>query len=199
MKLNPPSFVSNEKTYERWKTEIKAWELVTDVPQAKRGTVIALSLPDNDSSKIREQVFEELSIDDLGKETGLKILLDFMDLKLGKEDLEDSLEKYEEFKNYKRSKNQKITEFIIEFEQKYNRIAKKDIKLPGEILAFELLSNANISKQDKMLVLTGIDFSQKSTLFDQTKRSLKKFKGEQAGGSGDIAGAGQAIKLSQLF
>ena len=88
-----------------------------------------------------------------------------MDLKLGKEDLEDSLEKYEEFKNCKRSKNQKITEFIMEFEQKYNRIAKKDIKLPEEILAFELLSNANISKQDKMLVLTGIDFSQKSTLF----------------------------------
>ena len=50
-----------------------------------------------------------------------------------------------------------------------------------------------------MLVLTGIDFSQKSTLFDQTKRSLKKFKGEQAGGSGDIAGAGQAIKLEPAF
>ena len=99
MKLNPPSFVGNEKTYERWKIEIKAWELVTDVPQAKRGIAIALSLPDNDSSMIREQVFEELSIDDLGKETGLKILFDFMDLKLGKEDLEDSLEKYEEFKN----------------------------------------------------------------------------------------------------
>ena len=82
-----------------------------------------------------------------------------MDLKLGKEDLEDSLEKYEEFlKDCKRSKNQKITEFILESEQKYNRIAKKNIKLPEEILAFELLSNANISKQDKMLVLTGMDF-----------------------------------------
>ena len=56
MKLNPPSFVSNEKMYERvrWKTEIKAWELVTDLPKAKRGIAIALSLPDNDRSKIRE-------------------------------------------------------------------------------------------------------------------------------------------------
>ena len=72
-----------------------------------------------------------------------------MDLKLGKEDLEDSLENYEEFKNCKSSKNQKITEFILEFEQKYNHIAKKDIKLPEEILASELLNNANISKQDK--------------------------------------------------
>ena len=66
-----------------------------------------------------------------------------MDLKLGKEDLENSLENYEEFKNCKSSKNQKITEFILEFEQKYNHIAKKDIKLPEEILASELLNNAN--------------------------------------------------------
>ena len=50
MKLNPPSFVSNEKTYEQCKTEIKAWELVTDVQKAKRDIAIALSLPDNDSS-----------------------------------------------------------------------------------------------------------------------------------------------------
>ena len=83
--------------------------------------------------------------------------------------MEDSLEKYEEFKNCKRSKNQKIAEFISEFEQKYNHIAKKGIKLFKEVLAFELLSNANISKHDKMLVLTGIDFSQKSTLFEQAK------------------------------
>ena len=166
--------------YERWKTEIKAWELVTDVPNAKRGIAIALSLPDNDSSKIREQVFEEIPIDDLIKETGIKTLSDFMDLKLGKEDLEDSSEKYEDIKNCKRSKHQNITEFILEFEQKYNRIAKKDIKLPEEILAFELL-NANISKQDKMLVMTGKDFSQKWTLFEQAKTSLRKFKESKQG------------------
>ena len=154
MKLNPPSLVINEETYEWWKTEMKAWGLVTDVPKAKRGIAIALSLLDNDSSKIRDEVFEEISNDDLGKETGIKTLLDLMDLKLSNEDLENSLEKYEEFKNCKRSKNQKITEFISEFEQKYNCIAKKNIKLPEEISGFELLSNANIPKQDKMLVLT---------------------------------------------
>ena len=68
--------------YEWWKTETKAWELVTDVPKAKRGIAIALSLLDNDS-------FEEISIDDSGKETGIKTLLDFVDLKLGKEDFEE--------------------------------------------------------------------------------------------------------------
>ena len=35
-----------------------------------------------------------------------------MDLKLGKEDLEHSLENFEEFKNCKRSKDQQITKFM---------------------------------------------------------------------------------------
>ena len=41
-KLNPPSFVCSEKMYEHWKTKIKTWELVTDVPKAKRRMAIAL-------------------------------------------------------------------------------------------------------------------------------------------------------------
>ena len=62
MKLNLPSFISKEKTLKRQKTQVKACDLVTDVPKAKRGIAIALSLPENDSSRIREQ---EISIDDL--------------------------------------------------------------------------------------------------------------------------------------
>ena len=66
----------------------------------------------------------------------------------------------------------------------YNRILKKNMKLPSEILAFKLLRRVNITKEEKMLVLTGMDYGQKDTLFEQKslKKSLKKFKGEQAGG-----------------
>ena len=42
-----------------------------------------------------------------------------------------------------------MNEFIHEFEQKYYRILEKGIKLPEEILCFELLSSANISKSEK--------------------------------------------------
>ena len=64
--------------------------------------------------------------------------------------MEDCLEKYEEFKQCKRESDQKINEFIHEFEQKYYRILKKGIKLHEEILYFELLSSANINKSEKV-------------------------------------------------
>ena len=53
---------------------------------------------------------------------------------------------------------------------------RDSIELPQEILCFELLASANITKQEKMLVLSGIDFDEKTKLFDLAKKSLKKFK-----------------------
>ena len=49
------------------------------------------------------------------------------------------------------------------------------IKLPSEILAFKLLINANLSKQESMLVLTGVNFAEKKNMYQQTKHSLIKF------------------------
>lgn len=46
------------------------------------------------------------------------------------------------------------------------------MKLPPEILAFKLLNKANI-KEDKLLVLTGMDFPKKDILYEEAKRSLK--------------------------
>ena len=56
------------------------------------------------------------------------------------------------------------------------------MKQSPETLAFELLRRVNITKAEKMLVLTGMNYNNKETIYDQAKKSLKKFKGEQATG-----------------
>lgn len=53
------------------------------------------------------------------------------------------------------------------------------MKLPPEILAFKLLRNSKISDEEKMLVLTGMDYENRDTLYEQAKRSLKKFNGDE--------------------
>ena len=130
IKPKPPAFNSREKAFERWKTEIEMWSEVIELTKSKMGIAVALSLPEHDSTMIREQVLEEVPLADLKKDDGLKTLLTFMEKKLGKDDTEDCLEKYEEFKQCKRESDQTINEFIHEFEQKYYRILKKVIKLP---------------------------------------------------------------------
>ena len=71
MRINPPVF-SKDKSYERYKQELQAWNTVTDVDKKKRGVAIALSLPEE--CNIREKVFDEVSIEDLNKENGPDVL-----------------------------------------------------------------------------------------------------------------------------
>ena len=70
------------------------------------------------------------------------------------------------------------------------------MNLPSEILAFKLLSKANISKEEKMLVLTGMNYANKQTLYEEAKQSLKKFKGDIAEGSASMR---SSIKLEPAF
>ena len=179
IRINPPHY-SKEKTYERYKTELRAWELVTDVKDVKRGIVVALSLPENDESVIRERVFDEIKLDDLKKENGMDVLLKFMDRILGKDDLTDSLEKFEDFENYKREPDQSMTEFLSKHDQKYNKIVKLKMGLPPAIAAFMLLKKANITTDERLLVLTGMDYSDRDQLYEQAKRSLLMFKEHKA-------------------
>ena len=196
MKINPPDF-SKCATYERFKQELLAWESVTELPKKKRGIAVALTLPTDHESGIREKVFDELSLeDDLNNDTGFTRLITFLDKHLAKDDLTDCLEKFEDFEDFGRSSEQTITDYISKFDQKYNKLTKLRITLPQEILAFKLLRRAKLSKEERLLVLTGMDYEDKATLYEQAKKSLKKFKGEHASTQSK---ASVAIKLEPTF
>ena len=97
---------------------------------------------------------------------------------MGKDDLADSVEKFDDFDDFQRNEGQTIQEYIAMFDSKYRKIEKKDMPLPSEILAFKLLKKANITKEEKVLVLTGMNFDNKASLYEEAKASLKMFKGD---------------------
>ena len=176
-RINPPGY-SSAKNYERYKQELLAWREITDLQQSKQGIAVALSLPEESENQIREKVFDQISIGDLKSDDGLDILIAFMDLHLAKDDLTDNLEKFEDFDDFQRSDGQSIGEFIATFDAKYKKIEKKNMTLPPEILAFKLLRKAKITREEKLLVLTGMNYDNKATLYEEAKKSLKKFKGD---------------------
>ena len=195
-RIDPPNLRS--KPYELYKQELLAWREVTELRKEKQGVAIALSLPENDKNQIREKVFEQISIEDLKKEDGLDTLIAFLDAHLKKDDLADGLEKFEEFEDFQRLNRMNVTEYIASFDSRYRKIEKLKMTLPSEILAFKLLRKANISKEEKLLVLTGMNFSNKKTLYEEAKKSLKKFKADFAEGSSSAC-SGSGIKLEPSF
>jgi hypothetical protein len=195
-KSNPP-ILSAEKPWERYKLELQAWQKLTKLDKKQQGLSVALhGLPEDHTSGIRDKVFDEFGIDKLGAEDGMKELIKFMDEKLGKDELTDSFDKFVDFENYARENSLSVTEYISKFDQKYKRIEKLGMKLPSSILAFKLLEGSKIKAEERMLVLTAMDYSNKETLYEQAKKSLKKFKGEMAGAS---ASASVEIKLEPAF
>ena len=79
-----------------------------------------------------------------------------------------------------------IKDYISTFDQKYKKIAKLNMTLPSKILAFKLLKHANLNKDEHMIVLTGMDYSKKDTLYEQAKKSLHKFEGDQVSSKSSI-------------
>ena len=173
---NPPA-LDKGKCFEIYRKEILAWGDLTDLPKYKQGIVVALSLPEDDETHIRERVFDQIPLQDLKTDDGLNILLNFLDKHCGKDELTNGLEKYEDFESFEREVRQSILNFISVFDIKYKRIERKNMKFAPEVLAFRLLKKANLTRAEKLLILTGMDFENKPSLYEQAKKALIKFKG----------------------
>ena len=94
-------------------------------------------------ARLKDKVFNQISLDDLKSENGPSTLINFLDQYLSKDDLADSLEKIDDFDDFKRKEGQSIHKFIVMFDSKYKKIEKKNMALPPEILAFKLLKKVN--------------------------------------------------------
>ena len=172
-RINPPIF-NKAKNNERFRQELLAWREITDLKEDNQGIAIALTLPGDDKSQFRENVFEQVQIDDLKSKDGLNVLLNFLDQHLAKNDLTDSLETFEDFDDFRRSQGQSITEYIAVFDSKYKKIEKKNMTLPSENLAFKLQRKANITKEEKLLFLTGMNYDNKKTLNEECRNHIKE-------------------------
>jgi hypothetical protein len=89
-RINVPVLI-NGKRYEGYKLELLCWNSVTEIPIEKRVTVVAF---EEHSSKIKDEVFDQISTEVFSPNDGLGQLITFMDERLLKDDLEDAIDKY---------------------------------------------------------------------------------------------------------
>ena len=127
-------------------------------------------------------VFDKLQ--DLNEDTGVELSIKYLDSLFKRDELSEVYERYIKFDRYEKKDQDKMEDLTLEFEKLYNRIKQKSMELPEVVLGFELLDASKIPHWDRQLVLTGVDYSQKESLFVHVKMSLKKFHGEQSMSTG---------------
>ena len=182
--------------YELWKLQTQAWTVVTELSKEKQAVAVALNLPEDDKRKIKEKVFGELELDVLNSENGMGVLFEFLDKYLLEDELMNSWNKFEDFEKFERKPGQNMREYVADFDLKFRKLEKLHIKLPPEILAFKLLKNANLRKQERMIVLTGVIFADKMNMYKQTKHALIEFIG---GLTKEEAETGQNVRLEPAW
>ena len=168
------------KTYEAFKREITAWASVTDLAKSKQGNYVALSLPNKSQfgNDLRERVFENLSPGILSADDGLQKVIDFLDKELGKDAIDDVIEKWDEFDSCRKESEQSLEDFIAEYEMKSNRVKATGTSLSGEILAYMLMKRAGLSNLERMLVLSRVDMTDKNNLYKNVKLNMSNILGK---------------------
>ncbi|CAC5379710.1 unnamed protein product [Mytilus coruscus] len=161
---NPPG-LTKDKSYQQWKNEVKMWQLVTDLDKKKRGLALALSI----QGKPREVVLE-VDPSDLNVDEGVDKLITELDKLFEKDKIDQAYAAYTVFDQFHRGEDVSMSDYITEFEQRYNKCKKYDMGLPDAILAFKLLDNAGLSQSYRQLALTACS----DLKFDTMKSALNR-------------------------
>ena len=166
----PPS-LKEAKTYESFKKELKMWSAVTEVPKKKQASLVALSLPNECKfgENIKERVLQRISVSDLNADDGLQKLTEFLDGELACDATTDLVNKWDDWFDYSRKSEQTMEQFIGEYELLISRLESAGQSLSGEIKGFALMRKAGLSGLERTLILSRLDFTDKSNLYKDIK------------------------------
>jgi hypothetical protein len=120
-------------TYETWENEIEVWKLVADLDEKKQALSVSLSL----SGNARETTMD-IPAKNLAEETGIATLLERLDKVFLRDDTDKAYKAYTSFDTFQRPENMSMTDYIVEFDKRYNKSKKYDMSLPEAVLAFKI-------------------------------------------------------------
>jgi hypothetical protein len=182
-----PPVLETEEGYTEWKEDLDIWMRFTDLEKPKQGPAVYLSLKGRARDCVRS-----LKGDVVSQENGIKAILAKLDAAFLGDENARTYQAFKAFHDYKRPSGTSITEFLIQYELYYNKLAQFNIALPQGVQSFFLLSAANVSDENERLArATCGDFTYKNM-----KSTIQKIFGDPAAASSDIA---PAIKTEPLF
>ena len=177
----PPTFVSELKSYAEYKSDLLMWSRITSIPKKNQAEVVVYNL-DGHPSRIKEKIVLNIGEEIQDAVDGIQKLITYLDSIYKVDDMADAWLKYKNFQKLTRTEISTINDFIAEFEKEYILAKSAGCEYNDIILGFRLLEATRLTDMDEKFVLTGVDYAQAKTqknLFDQVKASLKKFQGRK--------------------
>ena len=177
--LEPPSFVSEKKSFGEYKKDLLRWSRLTSLEKKVQAEMVVYRL-EGHPSRIKEKITTQLGDELEDNEDGIARLLEFLAKIYEKDSMADAWDRYTAFESFEKKEGVDMSEFVADWENEYYKMEVAGCQYPDIILAFKVLKASKLNELDTKLVLTGVDYEKgkkKGTLLIQMKESLKKFKG----------------------
>ena len=167
----PPPFNRNVDDYRSWKRDFALWQSITETDKKKQGALLTLRL-----DKItRDEVYEDLSNEDITTEQGTQKVLCHLDIIFKQDEKLTAFKCYESFENYQRPSTVSITEYCKEFHRRLKTVKDDGTSVADHILAYKLIKSAQLNEnQTQLLKATTKDMSYKEVM----KQLQKIFKSD---------------------
>ena len=158
---NPPE-MRDDLLYDDWKKELQIWCMCTDLEKKRQGPAIFLTL----KGKARETILAKIKPTDISKDNGAETITASLDKLYVKNESASAVNTFENFSHFSRPSNMSIKDYMIDF---YLTLCKRQshaMDLPEGVLAYYLLSCANLSDEETTLC--------RATCMDLTYDDIKK-------------------------
>ena len=162
--IPPPEF-SESMSWTDYKKEIKIWQALTTLDDAKQGPCLYLSL----KGKAREAALE-LDIDAIKGEDGVNLILKRLDELYLEDTTQTAYLAYQNFETFKRPETMNMKDYLVKFEQLYTKIKDHQMVLPDGVLAYRVLNSANLSNEQMTLCRATMTDLKYDAMVKQLKR-----------------------------
>ena len=142
-----PPQLSKSKSYSDWVRLVKLWTKFTDLDKGKQGPALVMTL----QGKALDSILE-LSDEQISSEQGVDRIISKLNDLYKKDELNEKFEDLEKFESYKRDPDTSMQQFMIDFDQNYNKLRRHGTVITDDFLGFKLLKAANLTSQHEQLI-----------------------------------------------
>ena len=177
----PPKFHIG-RDYKAWKNKTNIW-LGMNESLPKKDQAPTIRMYCFEEHPIAESVVEQLTSEELIADDGLVKIFAKLDQNFLEDAIDEMFGSFRDVFEYKKPKQITVADYIIAFEQKWDKMASgcaKPVVTP-ELKGSFLLYNANLSQNDRKIVLSAV----KSLDYVDVRSTLKRvFNKQNPGGGG---------------
>ena len=169
--------LSDYTLYSDYKDNVILWDIITDIPKAKRGALLLAGIKNEHATfgdNIQRQLFQKYRPTEIAaNENSVNLIIEFLDSHIGKPSKHLKFQCLREIVEYKRSAGQEFSEYAKHFEYLVSKAENAGLKtLSSDIKAGFLMNNANLSVQQIELLNSVVDLSDDDNLYNNVKSKM---------------------------